>query len=108
MAFEVNPVPLSETIMPGLPLRSTSVVNSRATRRPDIDVSGIAARYSRVTSSTNEDAEASAAGELVVDEIQRPAGIGLCFDEDRGTRANSTTPGFPLAHGKTFLAPCPG
>ncbi|CUX64757.1 hypothetical protein AGR3A_pa50005 [Agrobacterium tomkonis CFBP 6623] len=39
-----------------------------------------------------------------MDEIQRSAGIGLCFDEDRGTRANSTTPGFALAHRKTFLA----
>ena len=39
-----------------------------------------------------------------MDEIQRPPCIGLCFDEDRRTRANSTTPGFPLAHGETFLA----
>jgi hypothetical protein len=47
-AFEVNSVPLSDTIMPGLPRRS---VSSRATRRPEIDVSGIAAKQSRVTSS---------------------------------------------------------
>src|SRR5271170_1441795 len=52
MAFEVNSVPLSETIMPGLPRRSISAVSSRATRRPEIEVSGIAARHSRVTSST--------------------------------------------------------
>jgi len=30
-----------------------------------------------------EHTEASAAGELVVNESQRPAGIGLCFDEER-------------------------
>ena len=52
MAFEVNSVPLSETIMPGLPRRSINAVSSRATRRPEIEVSGIAARHSRVTSST--------------------------------------------------------
>ena len=45
-------VPLSETIIPGLPRRSITVANSRATRRPGIEVSGIAARHSRVTSST--------------------------------------------------------
>ena len=52
MAFEVNSVPSSETIMPGLPRRSISAVGSRATRRSEIEVSGIAARHSRVTSST--------------------------------------------------------
>ena len=52
MAFEVNSVPLSETIMLGLPRRSIKTVSSRATRRPEIDVSGIAAKHSRVTSST--------------------------------------------------------
>ncbi len=52
MAFDMNSVPLSETIMPGLPRLVISAVSSRATRRPEIDVSGIAARHSRVTSST--------------------------------------------------------
>jgi hypothetical protein len=47
MALQVNSVPLSETIMPGLPRRSISAVSSRATRRPGIEVSGIAARHSR-------------------------------------------------------------
>ena len=54
MAFEVNSVPLSETIMPGLPRRLINAVSSRATRRPEIEVSGIAARHSRVTSSTKQ------------------------------------------------------
>jgi mannose-1-phosphate guanylyltransferase/mannose-6-phosphate isomerase len=41
------------TVKPGgLPRRSISAVSSRATRRPEIEVSGIAARHSRVTSST--------------------------------------------------------
>ncbi len=52
IAFEVSSVPLSLTIIPGFPRRSISAVSSRATRRPEMDVSGIAARHSRVTSST--------------------------------------------------------
>src|SRR6201990_3475619 len=52
MTFEVNSVSLSETIMPGLPRRLINAVSSRATRRPEIEVSGIAAKHSRVTSST--------------------------------------------------------
>jgi hypothetical protein len=52
MAFEVNSVPWSKTIMSGLPRRMIRSVSSRATRRPEIDVSGMAARHSRVTPST--------------------------------------------------------
>ncbi len=52
MALGVSSVALSLTIIPGLPRRSTSVVSSLATRRPEIDVSGIAAKHSPVTSST--------------------------------------------------------
>lgn len=51
-AFEVSSVPLSLTIMPGLPRTAISLVNSRTTRLPEIKVSGTAARHSRVTSST--------------------------------------------------------
>ena len=51
MAFEVNSVPLSLTISFGLACLATSVVSSRATRLPEIDVSGIAARHCLVTSS---------------------------------------------------------
>jgi len=87
MAFEVNSVPLSDTIMPGLPRRSIKTVSSRATRRPEIDVSGIAAKHSSVTSSHSrhviddvQDAEPPAAGELVMDKIQRPAGVGSRLD----------------------------
>ena len=48
----MNSVPLSETIIWGLPRTSMSTVSSRATRLLEIEVSGIAARHSRVTSST--------------------------------------------------------
>jgi len=46
MALQVNSVPLSETIAPGLPRSTTIAVSSRATRRPEIDVSGMAPRHS--------------------------------------------------------------
>lgn len=52
MALEVSSVLLSDTIMPGLPRRSFSAVSSRATPRPEVEVSGIAARYSLVMSLT--------------------------------------------------------
>ena len=50
--FEVNSVPMSDTIICGLPRLSMSIVSSRVARLPDIEVSGIAVRHSRVTSST--------------------------------------------------------
>jgi hypothetical protein len=40
--LQLNSVPLSETIKLGLPRYSISAVTSRATRRPGIEVSGIA------------------------------------------------------------------
>ncbi|MGX1350487.1 hypothetical protein AB7M49_004063 [Bradyrhizobium elkanii] len=52
MALQVNSVPLSETIELGLPRHATIVVSSRATRRPKIEMSGMAPRHSLVTSST--------------------------------------------------------
>src|SRR6201994_4759142 len=44
--------PIVREDLPGLPRRLINAVSSRATRRPEIEVSGIAARHSRVTSST--------------------------------------------------------
>lgn len=87
MAFEVNAVPLSETIMPGLPRRLISAVSSRATRRPEIEVSGIAARpLPRHVIDDVQDAEPPAAGKLVMDEIHRPTSIRPGFDQDRRPR----------------------
>ncbi|MBP2444230.1 hypothetical protein JOH51_001669 [Rhizobium leguminosarum] len=39
-----------------------------------------------------------------MDEVQRPAGIGLRLNQDRRTRADRTPPGFALANRKSFLA----
>ena len=51
IAFEENSVPWSETIRLGLPRRRITSASSRATRRPEIEVSGISARHSFVASS---------------------------------------------------------
>jgi hypothetical protein len=51
MGLQVNSVPLPETIE-RLPRRATVAASSRATRRPEIEVSGIAPRHSLVMSST--------------------------------------------------------
>jgi hypothetical protein len=66
-AFEVNSVPLSETIMRGLPRRLINAVSSRATRRPEIDVSDRRQALSRHVVDDVQDAESSAAGKLVMD-----------------------------------------
>jgi hypothetical protein len=65
----VNSVPWSETIMPGLPRRPIRSVSSRATRRPEIEVSGIAARHSRVIDDVQHP-KASSAGELVMHKVE--------------------------------------
>ena len=103
MAFEVNSVPLSETIMPGLPRRLINAVSSRATRRPEIDVSGIAAKQSRVTSSTmsrmrNRRPQASWSWTKSTD--QR----AFSLDSTRiGVRNPTAPPSPPLAHRQAFF-----
>ncbi len=69
IALQVNSVPLSETIEPGLPRCSTIVVSSRATRRPEIGVSGVAQAFLGDVVDDIEDAEAPSVGELIVDEV---------------------------------------
>src|SRR5665213_2953190 len=43
-----------------------------------------------------EDAEAPAQGELVMDEVERPARIDLGFDQDRSTCSNRSAPSLAL------------
>ncbi|MFK4719279.1 hypothetical protein ABIE89_000379 [Bradyrhizobium niftali] len=81
----------------------TIAVSSRATRRPEIDVSGMAPRHSLGDVVDHvEDAEASAISELVVDEVQRPARVGLCLDQDRDTGPHGLASP-PLAEGEPFF-----
>ena len=51
-----------------------------------------------------EDAEAPAVGELVVDEVQRPSGVGPRLDQDRGTGPHSFAASPPFADGEPLLA----
>src|SRR5882672_2346227 len=52
MACEVSSVPLSLTTLSGFLRAATIASSSRATRRPESDVSTTSARHSRVKSST--------------------------------------------------------
>ena len=104
MAFEVNSVPLSDTIIRGLPRAPTSIVNSRATCLPEIEVSGIAARHTRVTSSTMlRMRKCQALGELVMDEAERPARVDLGLDQDRRARSDRFPPSLALADVPAFF-----
>src|SRR5277367_570556 len=105
MAFEVNSVPLSETMMPGLPRRLINAVSSRATRRPqDRGVRDRRQALPRHVIDDVQDAEPSAAGKLVMDEVDRPASVRLGFDQDRRPRPHGAPPSPPLAHGQAFFA----
>ena len=50
-----------------------------------------------------ENAQTPAAGELVVDKVQRPAGIGPCLNEDRRSCSYGSSSRPPLTHTETFL-----
>jgi hypothetical protein len=105
MAFDVNSVPLSETIIPDLPRCSTSAVSSRATRRPEIEV--FRDRSQAFTGHIIDhvhDPEAPAVSELVVDKVQRPKSIGNSFDEDRRPPRDCPAPGAALAHGQPLFS----
>ena len=104
MACEVNSVPLSLTIMPGLPLRSMSAVSSLATRWPEIEVSGMAARHSWVTSSTMLrilNRRPLAIWSWTKSSDQRA--FGLRFHEQGSPDANGPLAALALAHPQPFL-----
>lgn len=117
MASEVSSVPLSETIMPGFPRRSIRAESSRATRRAKIEGEPSCRHRSEADGERDrceafpgdvvdhvEHSKTLATGELVMDEIQRPARIGTGFDQDRGPCSDRLTPGLPFAHRQAFLA----
>src|SRR5260221_14164842 len=91
--------------MPGLPRRWISVVSSRATRLAEIDVSGTAARHSRVTSSTTlRMRKRRPQANWSCTKSSDPAGILPGLDDDRCPRTYGT-PACPApAHGQPFLA----
>ena len=73
----ISSVPLPEWIASGLPSQAMIRLSSRATRWPEIEVSGTSAKRSRVHSSTmTNNTETPTVRHLVRHEIQRPAGVG--------------------------------
>ena len=105
MAFEVNSVPLSETIRPGLPRRS--IKSRQFARHAPARDRGVRDRrqaFPRDVVDDIEDAKPPAVGELVVDEIERPARVGLGFDQDRRPHPHGASTRPTLAHRQTFLA----
>lgn len=86
--FEVGSVPLSRTIMPGVPRMAINSLSSLTTCVPEIEASGTAATHSRVTSST-----------ILSTRNLRPIGIRSCTKSRlqrqmrcAGTRAGARAP----------------
>jgi hypothetical protein len=80
-------------------------VSSRVTRRPEIDLSRMAARPLLCDIIDDvEDAETATTRQLIVHEVQRSAGIGARLDQDRSACAHRASPGAAPAHGESLLA----
>ncbi len=108
----MNSVPLSLTTVAGLPRVSNRVASSRATLAPDSDVSAIGARHSRVQSSTTVKIrnrrpstarqaiakQSAERGQLVRDEVQRPALVRHQRQHHRGPRADRPFAPAPAPH----------
>ena len=74
IALEVSSVPLSLTIMAGLPRVAMSASSSRATRSPESDVSATRREaFAGAVVDHGQDPEAAAVGEVIGDEVERPA-----------------------------------
>ena len=60
--------------------------------------------YARHIIDNVEDAEAPALGELIMDEVERPARVDLGLDQDRRARSDRFPPSLALADGQPFFA----
>ena len=97
-------MPLSETIIPGLPRIADE--RHELARNPFARDRGVGDRrqtFARDVIDDVEDTEPPAKGELIVDEVERPARIDLGFDEDRYACSNGSAPSLALADCKPFL-----
>ena len=103
MAFEVNSVPLSLTIMRGHPLSSKMRSSSRTTRRPVRGVHHQVQTLSGEVIDQGEDAEASATHQRVCHEVERPAQIATLRDRHRRPRAECPFAATALAYAQPFL-----
>src|SRR5262245_55027458 len=75
MAFEVSSVPLSLTIVLGLPRSASSRSSSRAPDAGDRGVGHQRQAFARAVVDHDEDAQAAAIDELIGNEVERPAVI---------------------------------
>ena len=98
-------MPLSDTIIRGLPRPSMSI--GELAGNPSAGDRGVGdcrqALPGHVIDDV-EDAEAPAAGELVVDKVERPAGIWLGLDEDGRAGSHRLAATSAFAHGQSLLA----
>lgn len=77
-----------------------SADSSRATRLPEMEVSGIA----RHVVDDVQNAEPPATGELVMHEVERPARIWPWLDKDWRPPSDRAAAGSALSHHQPFLA----
>jgi hypothetical protein len=103
MAFEVNSVPLSETIMPGLPPLDQRRQFARHAPPGDRGVGDRRQAFPRHVVNDVQNAEPPAAGELIVDEIHGPAGVGDRLDQQRRPRSHCPSPRTAFTHREAFL-----
>ena len=94
-------MPLSETIICGLPRASMNAVSSRATRLPDGNGGEALARD---VIHNVKDAKSAPQGELIVDEVERPARVALGLHQDRRSGSNRSAPCLAFADCQPFLA----
>jgi hypothetical protein len=105
MAFEVSSVPLSLTIVSGRRRRRRMMwSSSRATRRPEIEVSATSQAFSGAVVDHRQDTEAPTVGQLVGDEVQAPALVGPYRRRDRPPGSHRPLAAAAPAHGQPLLA----
>ena len=98
-------MPLSETIICGLPRVPMSIVKLACNPfARDRGVGDCRQTFARDVIDNVEDAEAPALGELIMDEVERPARVDLGLDQDRRACSDRPPPSLALADGQPFLA----
>ena len=83
---------------------ASSRSSSRATRMPEIEVSGTSAKHAAAVVDHDQDAQATAVDELVGNEVERPALVRQLRHQHRCARAQSPLASAAPAHRETFLA----
>src|SRR3979490_188555 len=104
MAFEVSSVPLSDTIIAGLPQTATRRSSTRTIRLPGRDVSISTPKPRRVNwSSTLNTRKAATALQRVRHEVEHPDRIGASRFLERRSAANRTLTSAAATHFQALL-----